>query len=300
MDESAERYSFTRLETFRECPRKYLHRYVERREPAFETIEAVMGRVVHACLAWLYLEREARATPTSVELGARFAAEWAAACGPRTKVVKRGETADGYFAAGREMLLRHYHGRFADDCLATLGAEVPFTIRLSGRRLFAGVVDRLGRHPDGSIVVVDYKTTRRPPRALDDDVALQLRSYGVYALIARRTDLVRLEYQYLRTGTVLHDVIGPREANDVVHRLTALIDVIAAAHSWMPKPSSLCGWCGYSPFCSAATALSDYAAPPDERETCPRCGGRLELRSGVHGRFLGCARYPKCLFTRNP
>jgi len=299
MDESAERYSFTRLETFRECPRKYLHRYVERREPAFETIEAVMGRVVHACLAWLYLEREARATPTSVELGARFAAEWAVACGPRTKVVKRGETADGYFAAGREMLLRHYHGRFADDCLETLGAEVPFTIRLSGRRLFAGVVDRLARHPDGSIVVVDYKTTRRPPRALDDELALQLRSYGVYALIARRTDLVRLEYQYLSTGAELNDAIGPREANEVVHRLTARIDLIAAARSWMPKPSALCVSCGYSQLCSAATASSDFGAPPDERETCPRCGGRLVPRSGRRGPFLGCAHFPTCRFTRD-
>ncbi|MEN6632770.1 MAG: PD-(D/E)XK nuclease family protein, partial [Candidatus Polarisedimenticolia bacterium] len=176
----------------------------------------------------------------------------------------------------------------------------PFTIRLSGRRLFAGVVDRLARRPDGSIVVVDYKTSRRPPRALDDDASLQLRSYGVYALIARRTDLVRLEYQYLSTGAALRDVIGPREANDVVHRLTARIDLIAAARSWMPKPSSLCGWCGYSPFCSAATASSDFAAPPDERETCPRCGGRLVPRSGVRGPFLGCAHFPECRFARDP
>lgn len=31
---------------------------------------------------------------------------------------------------------------------------------------------------------------------------------------------------------------------------------------------------------------------------CPRCGGKLVLRAGSNGNFLGCSNYPKCKFTK--
>lgn len=30
---------------------------------------------------------------------------------------------------------------------------------------------------------------------------------------------------------------------------------------------------------------------------CPRCGGKLVIRNGKYGRFLGCSNYPNCKFT---
>ena len=32
---------------------------------------------------------------------------------------------------------------------------------------------------------------------------------------------------------------------------------------------------------------------------CPDCSGKLVEKSGKYGKFLGCANYPKCKFTRN-
>lgn len=32
---------------------------------------------------------------------------------------------------------------------------------------------------------------------------------------------------------------------------------------------------------------------------CPRCGGKLVVREGRYGEFLGCRNYPKCKFTSN-
>jgi DNA topoisomerase-1 len=34
-------------------------------------------------------------------------------------------------------------------------------------------------------------------------------------------------------------------------------------------------------------------------ETCPECGGRLSIRLGRNGRFVGCTNYPECKYTRN-
>ena len=32
---------------------------------------------------------------------------------------------------------------------------------------------------------------------------------------------------------------------------------------------------------------------------CPQCGGKLVLRNGKYGKFLGCTTYPRCEFIRN-
>ena len=36
-----------------------------------------------------------------------------------------------------------------------------------------------------------------------------------------------------------------------------------------------------------------------EQGICPECGGRLVLKNGRYGQFIGCSNYPKCRYTRN-
>lgn len=35
-----------------------------------------------------------------------------------------------------------------------------------------------------------------------------------------------------------------------------------------------------------------------ETEVCPTCGGKLVVRKGKFGEFVGCSNYPKCKFTK--
>lgn len=37
---------------------------------------------------------------------------------------------------------------------------------------------------------------------------------------------------------------------------------------------------------------------PANNEPCPQCGAELVIRSGKHGRFLGCSYYPQCDYIR--
>lgn len=30
---------------------------------------------------------------------------------------------------------------------------------------------------------------------------------------------------------------------------------------------------------------------------CPKCGGKLIMRDGKYGTFIGCSNYPKCRYT---
>ncbi len=36
-----------------------------------------------------------------------------------------------------------------------------------------------------------------------------------------------------------------------------------------------------------------------KKGVCPRCGGKLVIRNGKNGQFLGCSNYPRCKFTKN-
>lgn len=43
---------------------------------------------------------------------------------------------------------------------------------------------------------------------------------------------------------------------------------------------------------------TDTAAPdPTSDNLCPRCGGRLIVRTGKYGPFWGCSNFPKCRYT---
>ena len=33
-------------------------------------------------------------------------------------------------------------------------------------------------------------------------------------------------------------------------------------------------------------------------EICPQCGGKLIMRNGKYGSFIGCSNFPKCRYTQ--
>lgn len=37
----------------------------------------------------------------------------------------------------------------------------------------------------------------------------------------------------------------------------------------------------------------------ENEDNCPYCGGKLVQRKGPYGKFLGCANFPDCKYTRN-
>lgn len=50
------------------------------------------------------------------------------------------------------------------------------------------------------------------------------------------------------------------------------------------------------------TALSEHLFPDEKSRICPECGeahnGRLSLKLGKFGAFIGCSNYPRCRFTK--
>jgi RecB family exonuclease len=135
--------------------------------------------------------------------------------------------------------------------------------------VLSGRVDRIDERPDGSVVVVDYKTGRHPPA--DDDARASL-ALGVYAVAAARTLRRRcavVELHHLPTGTVAAASHGAEglarkvsEAESIAREARAADEAYAAGvtgdEEFPARPSSMCSWCDFRPVCAPGRA----AAPP--------------------------------------
>ncbi|MCE0493677.1 DNA topoisomerase family protein [Vibrio salinus] len=47
------------------------------------------------------------------------------------------------------------------------------------------------------------------------------------------------------------------------------------------------------------TLFSIHERTPGSESTCPKCGGKLEMRYGKRGAFLGCVNYPSCDYLQS-
>ena len=297
-DPQQETYSYSRITAFSQCSRSYKYRYIDKVREAFTSVEAHLGRAVHAALAWLYDARQTAEDPTCPALLEKFDAEWESGLGPRVRVIRRDDSLEARQGIGRKMLEAHHAGPFHEDRLTTIATELSLRTRLDGDYRFRGIIDRLATDADGELHLIDYKTTGRPPVTLDEKQTLQLRSYGMLALEHHGGERARLTYQFLKNGREWSGTCGPDDSPALSSELGVRISEIEAAQEFPATSSALCAWCGYRDICDA----SGYYDGGGKSGTmqCPTCDGRLRERNGKFGTFLGCENYPRCRFTRNP
>lgn len=155
-----------------------------------------------------------------------------------------------------------------------LGDSPPAEIALAaGSVRLRGAVDRVDRQPDGSLVVIDYKTgsTSRYERSRGLFNGGRRLQNVVYAAVAEKLlggTVDRMEYHFpTRTGR--NDVLAfsRAETRRGIGLIARLLDM-AAAGRFLPTPDGAdCAFCDYKAICrhrvegwSSHTPLSDWAA----------------------------------------
>jgi DNA helicase II / ATP-dependent DNA helicase PcrA len=93
------------------------------------------------------------------------------------------EHAARHYADRAEPALQRFYEREVATLADSVGFEVGFTLKLDAGPdeppvLMYGVIDRINRHPDGSIEIIDYKTGRSKTQA-DVDKDDQLSAYAL-------------------------------------------------------------------------------------------------------------------------
>jgi putative RecB family exonuclease len=161
--------------------------------------------------------------------------------------------ADAAFVDDARRLVANARRLEDPDRIDVVGVELLLEATIGGVRV-RGILDRLDRAEDGSLVVVDYKTGRAPAPAYE---RARLAGVHLYALLCElvlgeRPSEVRL--LHLREPTVIAS--SPTEPVLRAHerRTRAVWNAVTRAcrsGDFRPRPSGLCGSCQFRSYCPA-------------------------------------------------
>jgi len=261
----------TRLATWLDCPRRYRMAYLDRPAPAKGPPWAhnSLGASVHNALAGWWRLRSAERT--------------VAAAGD---LLDRGWIDEGYAGAeqsgqhrgkARDMVER-YTARL-DPYAEPRGVERTVGTHTE-RIVVSGRIDRLDarRGPAGDeLVVVDYKTGRRPLSPDDTRASMALALYALAAARIFHAPCHRVELHHLPTGevhawehsdaTVARHV---RRAEEIAaeceqadERFRARLPGPELDAVFPPHPGPACGWCDFRAHCPEGSAAAPAHRPWD-------------------------------------
>lgn len=271
----------TKLDTWLSCPRRFRFTYLDRKPKGLPWAHNSVGSSVHNALRDWWLLPVERRTPDAA-----------------TDLVTRNFLTDGFRDDGQIREWRERAAAMTSAYVAHLdpddepaGVERTVSTTTHGMAL-SGRVDRIDRREsdDGGdeLVIVDYKTGRRP---LTDDDARSSLALAVYVVAASRTlrrRSRRVELHHLPTGTVAAhdhtpesierhltragDIAAEASAAEAVwkDRLASRAEDAAAGDAeaveaidahFPPSPGPSCSWCDYRRWCPSGRDASSEITP---------------------------------------
>jgi len=259
-------YSYSRLGSFRQCPRKYSFHYIEhvKVEKAGQGIEAFMGSCVHEALEKLYKLAMTSRILTLAELKKMYKKIWSDGKKDLAKkeqvllIVNQELTEKNYYDTGVRCLSDYYAHYSPFDQSRTLGLESQISIDLNqdGRYLLTGFIDRLTGDGDGVYSIRDYKTNNRLPDA--DGLQGMSRQLGLYQIAVQQkfpeAKEIRLIWHMLRFDQELQVVKDQNSLEILKQEVIADIHAVEAAvekDDFPCQTSNLCDWCEYKSICPA-------------------------------------------------
>jgi RecB family exonuclease len=254
----------SRLTSFLDCPRRYRMSYLDRPRPPAGPPWAhnSFGASVHAALAgWWRLPRAGRTADGAAGL---LGAAWSA------QGYRDPAQSDGWLARGRAIVRRYV--ATLDPDREPLGVERTLGAR-TGSLALSGRLDRLDDR-DGQLVVVDYKTGRRPLTVDDARGSLALALYAIAAAATLRRPCLRVELHHVPTGAVhafdhsdeslARQLRRAEQIADEAASATAALsapDALDARDPFPPRPGAQCGSCDFRAHCPEGVAAAPARLP---------------------------------------
>lgn len=156
--------------------------------------------------------------------------------------------------------------------------------------------------------------TQPPPRYSEASLVKALEEYGIgrpstYASII--STLLEREYVELDKKRFIPTDVGEVVNKFLTEHFTRYVDygftadledqldrIANGEQEWLAVLGQF--WDGFHQLIAAKQDLSRAEVTQEKLdEACPKCGGELTIRLGRRGRFVGCANYPTCDYTRN-
>ena len=231
--------SYTRLDTYRTCPRKYKHVYVDKeREPPSEAM--LIGHAVHSALeVWLAVDGQ--------DVGDLLDIFTASVESQR----KEGDITVEEEELARTMLLDYYDSLASVNKDLVLGIEEEFNLLIPGVYI-SGIIDRaeyLDKKKD-TILVTDYKSGRSSISQQQAKKNLQMAIYTLAAMHMWPAERYITQLVYPRLNKSIKHEFTLQELQDHIFNIQELGLNMRLDHRFKPTGTPpICGNCGYKHQC---------------------------------------------------
>ena len=300
-------WSWSRLSTHNQCPRRYWHRWIERTKALVlpTSPELFFGVRLHEAMSFLYKRHADGIMPPDEVVIDFFRDGWERRPEGKASLELRADGPADYelLGLGERAIMEHFNRYEPFDADRTVALEANLIVELGDGFQFGGRADRIAIRRDGVWVVCDYKTTARLPRRQDLEKDGQLPLYGLGVQRAwPAAKEIELRWEFLRLGGADSIMADAVYLEAVRQRTLGQIREIES-HGRDPEafpisPGPLCRTCQYQHCCeggrhayelriggqpapamrSVAELVDDWAAADGERKTAAEMLGKIEER----------------------
>ena len=253
-------YSFSQLQLFEQCPRKYQYRYLDKIETPFEiTADLVLWQAVHKSLERLYQWINTFRTPSVEECLQRFHDARQAESEKNEIIIKGDKTIDDYKRRGEHYINEYYqqHQPFTDHQI--VATEMRLSFALDEDKKFRGVVDRIDKK-ETTFIINDYKTNQHLPDAdkLDYREQLTLYAVGIKHKYGKYCDRIVAKLHYVHFGLCDEREVTDALMDEVTQKYIGHISAIEQArfhlnmgdsNAFQPTENAYCKYCPYQSIC---------------------------------------------------
>ena len=255
----SEVFSYSKINTFKNCRELYHINYIQGIRKDNENIEAYLGSCVHAVIEDIYNNKnQAINFDTIVDMYQR---KWNNNWHENVFLIDKTRKVYQYYNLGVECLRNFYKKNIQNNPSFLTNVmdselEVEFSIDGIG---FRGIIDRLDFNPDlNQYTINDYKTSKRIISSKKAQKNLQL---GLYLVAIHEkfnvTEPVNLRWYFLRYGVDVMVASGVDDLDYIkktlIKRAKNIIELSKHNESFYANETILCNWCHYWEECSAKT-----------------------------------------------
>lgn len=241
----------SKMSLWEQCQLKFRYRYVDGIADV-TGLAAEVGTVAHAALEYLIgYDPEDRADKKLRRAALdRAFADWLA----HPDHEQMGHLDDAEVLDGATAAFRRYFSIEDPSSVVAEALELDFTVEFEGIVL-RGVIDRLDVRPDGSLVVVDYKSGSMPLERYQGGRLRGVKFYATMIELDRGVTPVEVQLTYLgQSSGVVAVPVAPNTVSTMKRRIVATWESMGRAYAgdeFKPSVSPLCDWCAYSDICPA-------------------------------------------------
>jgi RecB family exonuclease len=260
------RFSYTALETYKNCPLKFEFREIDKIKTP-KTKEAFFGSLLHDVL-YFFHDTKKLVPPTESELLEYFSQKWDPNyfSDPQEEAIA--------FTQGIKIIKNYFSQNYGLD-FNIIDLETRFEAPVKDgeeTHIITGIIDRIDRLPNGIFELIDYKTARKMPGQKHIDNILQLAVYHLgishrWPSIVEQKKPVKLSLYYLQHGEKLSTIKTTDYIKETTEKILAIIDKIKidlSNHHFEPNFGPLCDWCQYQPYCPLFKHKFQKPAPGDD------------------------------------